>query len=140
MIRKNLKEIIKNKLSLLGNHYLCLQIRNTDIKSNYVKLYEENKNIIHSYEKIYICTDNKLVIEYFKNKKLNIYNFTTFPQKNFKNLHNSNVPPKIKFTDLFTDIFIAVNSEKIILNCEGGFGKFLKTCNYNKNKILKKIK
>jgi hypothetical protein len=139
MLHENLKEIIKNKLNLLDDHYLCLQIRNTDIQSNYVNLYEENKEMIHSYKSIYLCTDDKVVINFFKNKNLNIFNFTTFSDNKCKNLHNSNIKPQIKFQDLFVDIFIAVNSHKIISNSGGGFAKFIKECFLQKKEIMKKL-
>ena len=139
MLQEKLKEIIKNKLSLLTGHYLCLQIRNTDIQSNYVKLYEENKEMIHSYKSIYLCTDDKVVINFFKNKNLHIFNFTTFSDNKCKNLHNSNIKPQIKFQDLFVDIFIAVNSHKIISNSGGGFAKFIKECFLQKKEIMKKL-
>jgi hypothetical protein len=137
--RENIKNFINKRLRLLGNHYLCLQIRNTDIKSNYVKLYEDNKKLIHSYKKIYICTDDKTVINFFKNKKLHVFNFTSFPKEIFKNLHNSNINSDVKFKDLLADIFIAVNSDKILSNSGGGFAGFIRRCFQKKKEIKNKI-
>ena len=70
---------------------------------------------------------------------MNIFNFTTFPDNQCKNLHNSNIQPRIKFQDLFVDIFIATNSHKIISNSGGGFAKFIKGCFLQKKEIMKKL-
>ena len=66
------------KYSNIKKPYICIQIRNSDRDCNYKKLYEENKDIIKKYN-IVIATDDKLSLEFLKNKGLNILNFTTFP-------------------------------------------------------------
>ena len=132
------KDICKQKL--IFNNYLCIQVRNTDYQCNYIQLYEENKELIHSFNEIYICTDNKLVVDYFKTKNLNIFCFTTFPTVECINLHYSNVPSNIKIQDVLVDIFMATNSIQILSNSEGWFIHFLRNCFLNKDKVLNKIK
>ena len=115
---------------------LHIQVRNTDIKCDYEQLYENNKDYIHTFDEVYICTDDKYAYDFFKSKNLNICCFTTFPEKSYKNLHSSNVASNTKITDLLSDIFIATNSKSILSNSKGGFINLLKTCHKNKKCIL----
>ena len=41
----------------------------------------------HQYNYIYIATDSKDVLEYFKTKNLNIFSFNIFPKEKYRNLH-----------------------------------------------------
>ena len=136
ILRENIKYIIKKKLILLKDNYLCIQVRNTDIKCDYKQLYENNKDYIHTFDKVYICTDDKYAYDFFKSKNLNIFCFTTFPEKSHRNLHSSNVASNTKMIDLLSDIFIATNSKSILSNSKGGFINLLKTCHKNKECIL----
>ena len=52
--------------------------------------------------------------------------FTTFPEKSYRNLHESKILPSTKIEDLLTDIFIATNSKFILSNSKGGFISLLK--------------
>ena len=136
-IRENIKKIIKEKLTLLKDNYLCIQVRNTDIQSDYKKLYKNNKDYIHNFSQIYICTDDKFVYEFFKSKNLNVLCFTTFPKNpNYSSLHYSNIEPSKKMEDLLVDIFIATNSNSILSNSKGDFITLLKKCHKNKKYIL----
>jgi hypothetical protein len=135
-LRENIKKIISKKLTLLKKDYLCIHVRNTDIKCDYKSLYMNNKDYIHSFNEIYICTDDKLVYDFFKSKLKNAVCFTTFPHIYNKNLHNSNIPSNIKMIDLLTDIFVATNSKSIISYSKGGFIKFLRNCHKNKKYVL----
>ena len=56
-IKDILKEICQEKIKILGDKYLCIQVRHTDLKCDYKSLYEHHKDLIHSYSNIYICTD-----------------------------------------------------------------------------------
>ena len=139
-LTENLKSICKQKMKLLHDNYLCIQVRNTDYKSDYPKLYENHKEKIHSYDQIYICTDDESVITFFKSKNLNVYCFTTFSNIKARSLHTSSVLGDIKIQDVIVDIFIATNSREILSNSKGGFIKLLRNCFMNKECILDKLK
>ena len=136
LLCENIKNIINKKIALLKKNYLCIHVRNTDIKCNYKKLYMEHKDIIDNFEQVYICTDDKVAYEYFKSKISNILCFTTFPEKSYKNLHYSDILPSTKMEDLLTDIFICTNSKSILSNSEGGFINLLRKCHDKKVNIL----
>jgi len=138
-LTEKIKSICIQKMNLLQNNYLCIQVRHTDYKCDYPKLYEDNKAKIHSYDQIYICTDDESVITFFKSKHLNVFCFTTFPAKSFKNLHTSNVSKDIKIQDLLVDIFIATNSKELLSTSKGGFIKLLRSCFNNKECVLDKL-
>jgi len=133
--KNNIKELCEKKYSLLNNSkYLYIQVRNTDYKSDFKKLYINNKKLIHSYNVIYLATDDKKVLNFFKNKKLNIYTFNVYPLKKYKSLHTSNISSDDKIKCLIYDIYFCIKSDKILSNSKGGFIKLLRDC-YN-NKIL----
>ena len=139
-LKNNIKKICQKKLSILKDNYLCIHVRNTDYESNYIELYQENINKIHSYDQIYLATDNKIVIDYFKSKNLNIFNFTTFSKNKSVNLHESDVSRITLLYNLFIDIFMATNSDMILSNSNGGFTQLLKDCHANKKFVLNKLK
>jgi len=140
IFKDSLKEYCKQKLELLKETpYLCIHVRNTDYASDYKALYELNKTVIHSYDNIYIATDDKKVIDYFRSKNLNIHNFNVFPTDNYYNLHFAKISPDDKIKCLICDIFIATNSDKLISNSLGGFTRLLKKCFSNKREILSKF-
>ena len=126
LLCENIKNIVKKKITLLKDNYLCIQVRNSDIKCDYKNLYKNNKNYIHNFDGVYICTDDKFAYEFFKSKILNVLCFTTFPEKSYRNLHESKILPSTKIEDLLTDIFIATNSKFILSNSKGGFISLLK--------------
>tara|TARA_B110000977_G_scaffold136366_1_gene173276 strand:+ start:1598 stop:2464 length:867 start_codon:yes stop_codon:yes gene_type:complete len=136
LLCENIKNIVKKKITLLKDNYLCIHVRNTDIKCDYKNLYKNNKDYIHNFDEVYICTDDKFVYEFFKSKILNVLCFTTFPEKSYRNLHRSNILSSTKMEDLLTDMFIATNSKSILSNSKGGFINLLKNCHKNKKYIL----
>ena len=139
-LHESMKNIIKEKISLLKHNYLCIQVRNTDRQCNYKELYKTNKNMIDNFDSVYICTDSKSVFDFFKLKCSNVFCFTTFPEGEYISLHRSNeISPDKKMMDLFTDIFIATNSKTILSNSKGGFINLLKKCHNNKNHVLKML-
>jgi len=138
-LKGNVKNTCKQKMAVLQDRYLCIQIRNTDLKCDYIKLYNTNKEYIHSFNEIYICTDDKVVVEFYKSKKLNIHCFTTFPIIPSRNLHASDVPPSIKIQDLMVDIFMATNTTELLSTSKGGFIDLLRKCNQDKKSILQKL-
>lgn len=137
ILNKNLKKHISNKINKLPCDYISLYIRNTDIKSDYKKLFKDNIKIIQN-KNIYLATDSKISLDYFKNTNLNIFNFTTFSNENSKNLHNSNVDTNIKLYDSLTDLYLIANSNKIITNSSNGF-LFLAKNLYKNKQICKNI-
>ena len=140
IFKDNIKHHCTQKLKILQDiNYLCIQVRNTDAKTDYISFYNSNKDLIHSFKNIYVATDDISVVDYFKSKKLNIFNFCTFPEKPSENLHYSNVNEDIKIKDLICDIFIATNSNKLLSNSTGGYIKLMKDCFENKNIIINKI-
>jgi hypothetical protein len=151
ILKNNFKDLIKEKIKLLNDNYLAIHIRNTDIKCDYKMIYVDNKNIIDSFKQIYLCTDNEVVLNYYKKLNLNILNFTTFPDKNLygnyenQSLHScKNIDNNTRFIDLFVDIFIATKSEILLTSKNyngklGNFTLFLKQCHENKSCILSKI-
>jgi len=102
VIKKNCNE----RYECLAKPYLCIQIRNKDYKCNYEELYENHKDEIHLAKQIYVATDDKSAIDFFRSKELPIQNFTTFPEKYYYSLHTSIMNPMTKMTDLLADIYI----------------------------------
>ena len=138
-LRNQVKEICKKRVSVLGDNYLCIQVRCTDIKSSIKKLYYTNKKCIQDYNVVYICTDNEDVVKFFKARHENVYCFTTFPEHKEVNLHGSSVPGDVKFQDMMTDILVATKSNKIISNSRGGFTNLLMECHNNSNIVMNKF-
>ena len=140
LLKDNIKDYCKEKIALLkDNNYLCIHIRNTDITCNYHQLYQDYKELIHSYDKIYITTDDEKSLDFFRSQNLQIFNFNIFPQEKCHNLHYSKIDPNDKIKSLLCDIFIAINSIKFISYSSGGFTRLLSQCFSQKNNILKKL-
>ena len=141
ILKNNIKSHIKENMSLLPKNYLSIQVRNTDLKCNLELLYNQNKDIIHSYDYIYLSTDHKQSIDFLKSKNLNVFCFNTFPETGRKELHYSNIDPDIKIKDVFTDIFIVTNSKLLLSNSKGGFIYLLRKCNSKEKKqfVLSKL-
>ena len=143
LLHENIKNIISKKISLLKDNYLCIQVRNTDYRCDYRKLYRNNKKMIDNFDSVYLCTDSRSVFDFFKSKCSNVICFTTFPEGEYKNLHEAptnKISPVQRMEDLLTDIFIASNSKTFLSNSMGGFVKFLRNCRNNKNRVLKMLK
>jgi hypothetical protein len=137
LLCENIKNIINKKLTILKENYLCIQVRNTDRKCDYKNLYENNKEYIHNFDQVYICTDDKHAYDFFKSEKMNVLCFTTFPENTYRNLHDTKeILPSTKMEDLLTDIFIATNSKSILSNSKGGFIRLLQHCHKNKKYIM----
>ena len=140
IFKPNLKQILNDRYNTLKKPYLSIQIRNTDRRCNYKRLYEKNKDIIHSASEIHIATDDTIALEFFVNKGLPIKNFTTYPStKGHKNLHYSEVDPHTKFVDMLSDIYICGMSDKLLSSSGGGFISLIRNCNKNKNELTKQF-
>jgi hypothetical protein len=128
-----LKEYCNEQLKKIKEKtYLCIQVRNTDLKCDYKKLYLDNKDLIAKYPVVYLCTDNKEVLNFFRQKIPNILNFNEFPNKIGVPLHMSDIEPDLKFKNLIGDIIIATNSSKILSISKGGFINLLRECHKKK--------
>ena len=95
----------------------------------------EHENEIRSFKEIYIATDDKKSIDFYREKGLQVKNFTTFPHTNYYNLHYSNIDPHTKFIDMICDIFILGFSHTLMSNSSGGFIKLVTSININKDKF-----
>jgi hypothetical protein len=139
-IHNNIKKACDLKYNSLKKSYVCIQIRNTDYKCNYQIIYDTHKELLHQSTDIYLATDDKKSIEFFKQKGLIVKNFTTFPTAKYHNLHGSDVESNIKMTDLFCDIYILGMSETLLSVSGGGFIKLIRQCNGNKHALLEQFK
>ena len=145
-IFKNLgfTEIVKSychsKRILLPNSYLCIHARNTDLKCNLDELLSKNEGILNQYRNIYLATDHKESINFLKSKlpSHRIFNFCSFPERSYNNLHGSDLSADIKIKDLLSDICIALNAECFISNSKGLFVQLLRILRKNKNSNLSK--
>lgn len=134
------KTYCHEKYSQLKTPYLCIQVRNTDYRCNYQGLYEQNKQLIHSYGDIYIATDDKLALEYFRSKSLNVVNFTQFGEGNGPLHLNKSLDPHRRMMDLICDIYIIAMAETVLSNSDGGFIHLVKTCNQNKHEVAEQFR
>ena len=117
-----LKEYFINKYKIIQKPYISIQIRNTDRKCNYIKLYQENESDIQKIKNVYLATDEKISIDFFKDKNLNIYNFTEFASNQGKvGLHKSNISGDMKIKSAFLDLYLISKSERFISNSIGGY-------------------
>ncbi len=140
IIKPNLKQILHDRYKTLNKPYLSIQIRNTDYKCNYKRLYKKNKSLIHSASDIYIATDDINALTFFVNKGLPIKNFTTFPStKEYENLHLSDVDPHTKFVDMLSDIYICGMSDKLLSSSGGGFITLIRNCHTKRVELAKQF-
>ena len=140
MFKQNIISHVLDNYSQISKPYLCIQVRNTDIKSDYQLLYTQNKTLIHSYNSIYIATDDINVLEYFKTQGLPIVNFTRFGTKKWKNLHgNKTISSNSKILDLISDIYLIVMADEFLSNSKGGFIQMCRECRKNRDYISSKF-
>jgi hypothetical protein len=134
VFRQSILDICKERWSRLQMPYLCIHIRNTDYKCDYVTYFHQNEAYIRSWKEIYIATDDASSIDFYRNKGIDVKNFTTFPKENckFKNLHISNIDNHTKFIDMLCDIFIIGRSDKLISNSSGGFINLMRSIHSDK--------
>ena len=128
----------KENYKKMNKPYISIQVRATDKCCNYKELLKKNNNIIKNANEIYIATDSKNVIEYFKNYNANIKNFTTYSNEKCRSLHYAPLSGDIKMKDLISDLYIVGKSERVITNSAGGYVYLCLMLNRNKN-ILEKM-
>ena len=129
---KYIREYCIYMLKKIKKPYIGIQIRNTDLKSDFKNIIKNNMKLFGKYNRFYIATD-------FKSKNISVYNFCTFPTQKSKNLHSSKIDSQIKFRDLVCDLFLLINSEEVIIESISGFSNLIKKCFMNKEKVLKKF-
>jgi hypothetical protein len=123
-------DIFYERYNKLTKPYLCIQVRNTDYKCDYISFFNENEEQIRAFEEIYLATDDVSVIDFYKSKDIRFKNFTTFPEcyDNYS-LHYSNVNSHVKFVDMVCDLLIIGKSDTIMSNSLGCYiilGKAIK--------------
>jgi hypothetical protein len=137
-LNENTLRYCKDKFNSLQNPYISLQVRNTDYKCDIQKLYDDNKQKINNAKNIYMATDDRDSLHYFQQKNEKTLNFTTFPDKNYRNLHKSDIDGGTQMKNILTDILILAMSDEIISNSMGGFIDLCRKCFRNKD-IIRKI-
>jgi hypothetical protein len=130
----SVNEECARRLAFLPSNYIGIHVRNTDRKSNYKQLYMRNKALIQSYPAVYLATDCKEVLEFFKARVKNIQNFTAFPSDG-KPLHLSGLSNTHKFMDMICDLYLISMADKMLSNSKGGFTKLMAVCNQNKRAV-----
>lgn len=119
--------------------YLCIQIRNTGYKSNFPLLYETHKDMIHSYKNVYIATDYRESLDFFREKNVNVYSFTTFQTSSTEELHStSSVSGDTKILDLFMDMYMIIMADQFLSNSNGTFIKLCRLLHENKQQAAQK--
>jgi hypothetical protein len=136
---KDIINHVKHGFAKLPVKYIAIHIRNTDIQCDYKLLYQQKINIIHSYNTIYIATDDAASLTFFRDQGLNVLNFTEFPYNFTRNLHNSSVSGDTKIKNLICDIYIIAMADKLISNSQGGFIRLLRDIRKDISVITNKI-
>ncbi len=136
-ISPEIKEACKERYEKLTKPYISLQIRNTDYQCNHEQLYQENKELIHSFPSLYIATDDVKALQFYKSiEDLNVCNFTSFPETPYFNLHYSSISPEKKITDLICDIYMIARSNTLLTCSLGGFIGLIQSCRENIDAFL----
>lgn len=121
IFNKNVVDILCERFDRLIQPYLCIHIRNTDHRCDYVTFFGQHEQQIRSFSEIYIATDDVNAIKFYINNGLQVKNFTTFPEKEEYSLHTSSINPHTKFIDMICDLLIISRSHTIMSNSIGGY-------------------
>jgi hypothetical protein len=122
--------------------YMAIHIRNKeDLIQDYKSIvYEKNKDLIHSQSAIYLATDDNTCIDYFRNCRLNVFNFTTFPEGEYYNLHMQNgIDYDLKFKDMISDMCICALANGFISESKGLFTNLCRGLYENKYILQKQF-
>ena len=134
-----LTDYAREAYSRIPTPYLCIQIRNTGYTCNFPHLYETNKDLIHSYKQVYIATDYREALDYFRGNGVNVYNFTTFQTTSEEELHSTtSVSGDTKIKDLFMDMYMIIMAEEFISNSVGSFISLCRHLRDNKEHFIQK--
>lgn len=137
--KKQLKEISKERLSLMKKPYLFLHFRGNDRSHQYdlQESFAECEESIAKYSEIYLATDDPSIFEFFDSKRVKYKNFSTFPTSKIKsNLHCSDLDGDTMIKDIFSELFLCSHADHFIKS-SGGFSTLLKKCHKNKSFIDK---
>jgi hypothetical protein len=137
--RKTIIDHVKYEFTKLPAKYIAIQVRNTDIKCDYKSLYLQNISSIHSYDTVYVATDDPESVRFFRAQGLNVLNFTEFPVNPKRNLHISQVSSDTKIKNVICDIYIIAMADKLVSNSQGGFINLLRDIRVDKSIITTKI-
>ena len=140
-INDNIVSEIINRYNKINKPYISIHIRNTDYKTDYVQLYNNNKEIIHN-NNIFLATDSKIVLEYFNNLKLNIFNFISTLNNENKPIHHKyiNNDKHQVMIDTVCDLIILALGDRFILPSEYfGFTRLAYTLYNNKDIVYNLI-
>jgi hypothetical protein len=114
-LNNNLKENINNKIKNLGE-YSAMHVRHTDNKNQTTTWFTDYlKNNLD--KKIYVATDNEIILNICKNIHPNIINYTKFYEKG-QPLHTQNLSEENKNQsniDTIVDMYILINSKELII-------------------------
>lgn len=137
--KPNLLKDFNWKFKKINKPYLCIYVRNSDYKSDYKKLLNDNIKVIKKYKNIYLATDSIHVIKYFKTNKVNFKNFTKFPDLKIDwPYHQSDLDSDVLIKDSISDLLLISLADRIISNSNGKFIRMAKEFNLNKEIINKK--
>jgi hypothetical protein len=127
-----IKKECMRRYDQLEKPYIAFHIRNTDRECDYAALYRANQEKIKSFKEIYIATDDRGALEFFRDEGVEVKNFTEFPAIKYGSLHLATVNPHTKMMDLLCDLYITAMSSKLLSNSKGGFINLIRTCHANR--------
>lgn len=142
--QSNFLDDLKSKFSLLPEEYDAVHVRNTDMKTDFVKFFSEIKDDVRG-KKLLVCSDNHDVITY---AKLNlpaeeIITISNIPQNGETRLHENNDYNQDELysnlVNSFADLIALAFSKNLHLtkNVNGGISGFsVLASNLFKNKQL----
>jgi len=133
-----LSQYVQSKLHQLPDEYICIQVRNTDIKCDYKPLQEIL--IASEVKTVYVATDDKKVVKYIEKScpSKNIICFTSFPENLGPDgdLHRSDLPQLVKLGDAVSDLVIAAKSKELHSKSGGGFIRLCRFLHRNNHIVV----
>ena len=130
-----IKQFIE-KFKKLPEKYNGVHVRYSDMKSDYnITINNCLKKFTNS-DNLYIATDSKMVLDKFKKKFNNVYNFCNYGRLNIPlHLDHSKNDNNIVIVDMFNDILFLLFSDSITSNSMGGFIELINYLYNDKNFI-----
>lgn len=122
------KQIIADRKKQLADEYIGIQIRNTDIKTDYKKIFEDNKDIFEN-NNTYLATDSKDAQNYYKDRLPNLVTFTDTSMTQ----QTAYINRKLYMADVLSDLHMLAFSSNIIHGTHSGYVMLAKTLNSNKD-------
>ena len=126
-LNPNIAKLIQEKLSSMPDDYCSVFVRNTDVKTDYKKLFDRIKPEVGD-RYLLLCTDDYHVIEYAKD---------IFPKLLFNDTLTKNEMPDISVSnnaqinldkdkvniEAITDLILGASSSQVFLSNESFYGK-----------------